>query len=93
MIVGQRVNKNGKQYSNVIELTQAVMSAWDSIEQQTLYTLINLMPRRCAKDIEKQKGKTHYYYGITYVLADYIDLLFFIVYDFFDAAVKSIICM
>lgn len=59
-IMSREVYQNGKQYDSVSTLTKAVIEAWKNIQQVTLTTLIESMPRRCIEVIKKQGNKTHY---------------------------------
>ncbi|KAG3120743.1 hypothetical protein PI124_g1437 [Phytophthora idaei] len=54
-VMAARVYAHGHQYRTVGELEVAIMAAWDSIEQEDLFKLVESMPRRCLAVI-KQKG-------------------------------------
>lgn len=55
-----RVYAHGKQYTTVAQLEQAILAAWDSIEQEYLHRLLASMPRRCLAVIKKKGGETKY---------------------------------
>ncbi|GMF17422.1 unnamed protein product [Phytophthora fragariaefolia] len=60
-ILSRTVYDNGKkQYSSVSELREAVLAAWESVDQATLATLVDSMPKRLVEVLEKKRGKTHY---------------------------------
>uniref|UniRef100_H3G944 Tc1-like transposase DDE domain-containing protein n=1 Tax=Phytophthora ramorum TaxID=164328 RepID=H3G944_PHYRM len=59
-LLDRKVYPNGRQHANVGDLTAAILAAWKNIDQATLTTLIDSMPRRCIEVIEKKGGKTHY---------------------------------
>lgn len=59
-LLARKVYPNGRQYANVGDLAAAILAACKNIDQATLTTLIDSMPRRCIEVIEKKGGKTHY---------------------------------
>ncbi|KAG2945078.1 hypothetical protein PC119_g6661 [Phytophthora cactorum] len=59
-IMTRQVYANGKQYSSVGELTEALYETWDAIEMDTIKSLIESMPRRYKECIKKPGNKTHY---------------------------------
>ncbi|KAG2978279.1 hypothetical protein PC118_g12384 [Phytophthora cactorum] len=59
-IMTRQVYANGKQYSSVGEITEALYETWDAIEMDTIKSLIESMPRRCKECIKKHDNKTHY---------------------------------
>ncbi|GMF36073.1 unnamed protein product [Phytophthora fragariaefolia] len=60
-ILSRTVYDNGKkQYSSVSELREAVLAAWESVDQATLATLVDSMPKRLVEVLEKKGGKAHY---------------------------------
>ncbi|KAG2759980.1 hypothetical protein PC129_g8793 [Phytophthora cactorum] len=56
----RQVYANGKQYSSVGDITEALYETWDATEMDTIKSFIEPMPRRCKECIKKHGNKTHY---------------------------------
>jgi len=59
-ILARDVYRNQRQFSNVEELTQCVLTSWDEIKEETLEKLVSSMQRRCLEVLNKKGLKTKY---------------------------------
>lgn len=59
-ILARTVYKNARQFSNVEELKEVVMRAWEEIPPETLRNLVRTMPNRCIEVLAVQGQKTKY---------------------------------
>ncbi|OWZ20703.1 Transposase [Phytophthora megakarya] len=59
-ILARKVYSNGKRYSSVAELTEAVQKAWKSVTVEELHKLLESMPARCFEVARRDGNKTHY---------------------------------
>ena len=59
-ILARKVYPNCKQYTSKEELKTAIIEAWDSIDQETIESLVASMPRRIHAVLDVNGNSTKY---------------------------------
>lgn len=59
-LLAKNVYKNGRQFESVKHLRDALISEWNKIDQESLQSFINSMPRRIQQVILNKGGNTNY---------------------------------
>jgi len=59
-VLARVVYANARQFSNVTELSECIMEAWDDISGSYLKKLVESMPKRCVEVLQRRGQKTKY---------------------------------
>lgn len=59
-ILVREVYRNGRQFSNVQELKDAILASWERVEKVSLKKLLDSMPNRTFEVIANQDGSTEH---------------------------------